>query len=61
MLKYNCIYSRKVVRKLFGLPLTWDGVISWTMTSRGHYFSKWAISRGHSQKVSSRGHFFGLG
>ena len=38
-----------------------DGDISWTMTSRGHYFSKWATSRGHSQRVTSRGHFFGLG
>ena len=33
-----------------------DGDISWTMTSRGHYFSKWATSRGHSQRVTSRGH-----
>ena len=34
-----------------------DGDISWTMTSRGHFFSKWATSRGHCQRVTSRGHF----
>jgi hypothetical protein len=27
------------------------------MTSRGHFFSKWATSRGHCQRVTSRGHF----
>ena len=36
----------------------WDGDISWTVTSRGHYFSKWATFRGHSQRVTSRGHYF---
>ena len=36
----------------------WDGDISWTMTSRGHYFSKWATSCGHSQRVTFRGHFW---
>jgi hypothetical protein len=36
-----------------------DGDISWTMTSRGHFLSKWATSRGHFQKVTSRGHFLG--
>ena len=36
----------------------WDGDISWTMTSRGHYFSKWVTSRGHSQRVTFRGHFW---
>ena len=35
-----------------------DGDISWTMTSRGHFFAKWATSRGHCQRVTSRGHFF---
>ena len=35
-----------------------DGDISWTMTSRGHYFSKWATFRGHSQRVTFRGHFW---
>ena len=35
-----------------------DGDISWTVTSRGHYFSKWETSRGHSQRVTSRGHYF---
>ena len=35
-----------------------DGDISWTMTSRGHYLSKWATSRGHSQRVTFRGHFW---
>ena len=39
-------------------PPVWDGDISWTMTSRGHYFSKWATFRGHSQRVTSRGHYF---
>ena len=34
-----------------------DGDILWTVTSRGHFFSKWAISRGHCQRVTSRGHF----
>ena len=34
-----------------------DGDISWTMTSRGHFLSKWATSRGHCQRVTSRGHF----
>ena len=32
------------------------GDISWTMTSRGHYLSKWVTSRGHSQRVTSRRH-----
>ena len=36
--------------------LTRDGDISWTVTSRGPYFSKWATSRGHSQRVTFRGH-----
>ena len=31
-----------------------DGDISWTMTSRGHYFLKCVTSRGHSQKVTFR-------
>ena len=41
----------------------WDGDILWTMTSRGHYFSKWATSHGHSGDfswtflVTSRGQF----
>ena len=35
-----------------------DGDISWTMTSRGHYFSKWVTFRGHSQRVTFRGHFW---
>ena len=35
-----------------------DGDISWTVTSRGHYFSKWATFRGHSQRVTFRGHFW---
>ena len=30
---------------------------TWTVTSRGHFFSKWATSRGHFQRVTSRGHF----
>ena len=36
----------------------WDGDISWTMTSRGHYFSRWVTSCGHSQRVTFRGHFW---
>ena len=36
----------------------WDGDISWTVSSRGHYFLKWATFRGHSQRVTSRGHYF---
>ena len=36
----------------------WDGDISWTMTSRGHYFSKWATSYGHSQRMTFGGHFW---
>ena len=35
-----------------------DGDILWTMTSRGHYFSKWVTSRGNSQRVTFRGHFW---
>ena len=35
-----------------------DGDISWTMTSRGHYFSKLVTSCGHSQRVTFRGHFW---
>ncbi len=35
----------------------WDGDISWTVTFRGHFFSKWATSRGHCQRVTSRGRF----
>ena len=34
-----------------------DGDISWTMISRGHFFSKWATSHGHCQRVTSCGHF----
>jgi hypothetical protein len=34
-----------------------DGDISLTMTSSGHFFSKWANFRGHLQRVTSRGHF----
>ena len=36
------------------------GDFSWTLlvTSRGHYFLKWATSRGHSQRVTFRGHYF---
>ena len=34
-----------------------DGDISWTRTSRGHYFSKWGTSRGHSQRVTFRDTF----
>ena len=45
--------------KLFSLgSWFWDGDIWWTMTSRGHYFSKWVTSRGHSQRVTFRGHFW---
>ena len=35
-----------------------DGDILWTMTSSGHFFSKWVNFRGHSQRVNSRGHFW---
>ena len=35
-----------------------DGDILWTMTSRGHYFSKWVTSRGYSQRVTFCGHFW---
>ena len=34
-----------------------DGDISWTMTFRGHFFSKWGTFRGHFLRVTSRGHF----
>ena len=34
-----------------------DGDISWTMTSSGHFFAKWANHRGHLQRVTSHGHF----
>jgi hypothetical protein len=30
---------------------------TWTVTSRGNFFSKWATSRGHFQRVTARGHF----
>ena len=40
------------------LSLKGDGDILWTMTSRGHFSSKWATSRGHSQRVTFRGHFW---
>ena len=46
------------VKKKRVVPIMRDGDISWTMTSRGHYFSKWATSRGHSQRVTFRGHFW---
>ena len=42
----------------FFYVISWDGDISWTMTSRGHYFSKWATSRGQFQRVTFRGHFW---
>jgi hypothetical protein len=35
----------------------WDADISRTMTSSGHFFSKWANFCGHLQRVTSRGHF----
>ena len=34
-----------------------DGDISWTMTSSGHFFAKWANLCGHFQRVTSYGHF----
>ena len=36
----------------------WDGDFSWTVNSRGHFFSKWANSSGHFLRVNSRGHFW---
>ena len=42
----------------WSLVRSWDGYILWTMTSRGHYFSKWVTSRGHSQRVTFPGHFW---
>ena len=42
----------------YNVILRWDGDISWTMTFRGHYFSKWATFRGRSQRVTFRGHFW---
>ena len=36
----------------------WNGDISWTMTSRGHFFSKQATSLGHSQRMTFCGHFW---
>jgi hypothetical protein len=42
----------------YEIPCIWDGDISWTMTSCGHYFSKGATSRGHSQRMTFRGHFW---
>ena len=37
--------------------ITEDGEISWTMTSNGHFFSKWANFRGHLQRVTSHVQF----
>ena len=36
-----------------------DGDISWTMISRGHFFSKWANSHRHFLKMFTRIHPFG--
>ena len=44
--------------KLFFSYLWQDGDFSWTMTSRGHFFSKWVNSSGHFQRVNSCGHFW---
>ena len=33
-----------------------DGDILWTMTSCGHFFSKWTCSHGHCQRLISREH-----
>ena len=35
-----------------------DGDFSWTVNSRGHFFSKWANSSGHFLRVNSRGYFW---
>ena len=35
----------------------WDGDILWTMTSSGHFLSKWANFCGHLQRETSCGHF----
>ena len=51
------LISNPIQKFLHHFPIR-DGDISWTMTSRGHYFSKWATSRGHSQRVTFRGHFW---
>ena len=56
---YRSMDYGHVMRTFFkNVPNNWDGDISWTVTSRGHYFSKWETSRGHSQRVTSRGHYF---
>ena len=52
------ISGLKIGYKISEMGIKRDGDISWTMTSRGHYFSKWVTSRGHSQEVTFRGHFW---
>ena len=42
---------------VFLASLNRDGDISWTMTSHGHFFSKWVTSRGHFLRATSLGHF----
>ena len=34
-----------------------DGDFLWTMTSRGHFFTKWANSSGRFLRVNSHVHF----
>ena len=45
-------FVQKHVKTKLGNNYNWDGDISWTMTFRGHYFSIWATSRRHSQRVT---------
>ena len=67
LLRYCCGINLETLKNVFVflILIQWtlwyvkrDGDISWTMTSRGHYFSKWVTSRGHFQRVTFRGHFW---
>ena len=51
------VYMKNGILPAFHGKTIRDGDISWTMTSRGHFFSKWGTSCGHCQRVTSRGHF----
>ena len=46
------VFGRKFGKFLLTFSILYDGNISWTMTSRGDFFSKWANVRGHYQRVT---------
>ena len=48
-----------LIWKIKGVWQNWDGEFSCTVNSLGHFFSKWAHSSGHFQRVNFREHILG--